>query len=151
MKQFYKDGLQFQCTQCSHCCRGESGYVFLSKLDLDRLSKHLELSEGDFLEQHVRTIPFGDHLRVSLLEKPEPDGQFRCEFWNDGCSVYHARPTQCRTYPFWQSIMRSEQTWQEESKSCPGIGQKDGHFTQDEIDHLLDLSNPAHLIQLRIT
>ncbi|NIZ47343.1 YkgJ family cysteine cluster protein [Entomospira nematocerorum] len=151
MKQFYKDGLQFKCTQCSQCCRGDSGYVFLSKLDLTRLSTYLGLTESDFLQQHVRTVPFGDHLRISLLEKPESDDQFRCEFWQNGCTVYNARPTQCRTYPFWHSIMQSEQSWQQEAASCPGIGQKDGYFNSQEIDSLLEIGDPQHLIQLRIT
>jgi len=36
--------------------------------------------------------------------------------------VYEARPTQCRTYPFWSNIVDSEESWNRESRECPGIG-----------------------------
>ncbi|HQB07393.1 MAG TPA: hypothetical protein PK712_06015, partial [Rectinema sp.] len=41
---------------------------------------------------------------------------------NYGCSVYPARPVQCKTYPFWETILENEQSWIEEAKYCPGIG-----------------------------
>ena len=31
---FYAEGLRFSCERCSACCRGEPGYVFLTKEDL---------------------------------------------------------------------------------------------------------------------
>jgi Fe-S-cluster containining protein len=38
------------------------------------------------------------------------------------CSVYRARPEQCRTWPFWPENM-SERVWTKEVKrDCPGIG-----------------------------
>ena len=45
-----------------------------------------------------------------------------CVFWTDGgCSVYSARPLQCRTYPFWSHIVDSEEQWAREAAECPGI------------------------------
>jgi Fe-S-cluster containining protein len=35
--------------------------------------------------------------------------------------VYKAHPLQCRSYPFWSAIVDSEDSWQEESESCPGM------------------------------
>ena len=38
------------------------------------------------------------------------------------CSIYKARPTQCRTWPFWSENMKTK-IWNEEIQSfCPGIG-----------------------------
>lgn len=38
----------------------------------------------------------------------EPDGK--------QCSIYEARPVQCRTYPFWPTIMESMQSWDSECR-----------------------------------
>ena len=32
------------------------------------------------------------------------------------CQIYEARPTQCRTYPFWPSIMKAPDAWNEECR-----------------------------------
>ena len=32
------------------------------------------------------------------------------------CQIYEARPTQCRTYPFWPSIVESVQDWNDECR-----------------------------------
>ena len=56
---------------------------------------------------------------LSLIEKQKYD----CVFLESGkCSVYQARPIQCRTYPFWEEILKSEKAWNEEAAYCPGIG-----------------------------
>ncbi|HCA49055.1 MAG TPA: hypothetical protein DEP12_01530, partial [Planctomycetaceae bacterium] len=39
-----------------------------------------------------------------------------------GCSVYHARPIQCRTWPFWDSNLKNEKSWEATCKECPGSG-----------------------------
>ena len=118
-KKFYENGLRFECQRCSACCRHDPGYVFLTKSDLEALSRHLDLDEGIFLEKYCRTVDLGGFKRVSLLEKPNYD----CLFWESGgCRVYEARPVQCRTYPFWISYLEDEADWQSLAKSCPGVG-----------------------------
>jgi hypothetical protein len=39
------------------------------------------------------------------------------------CGVYRARPTQCRTWPFWPENLRSEKTWETVKRvtPCPGM------------------------------
>ena len=38
------------------------------------------------------------------------------------CGVYEARPSQCRTWPFWPELMNAR-TWDEDVASfCPGVG-----------------------------
>ena len=39
---FYSDGLRFECTRCSRCCRHTPGYVFLSENDVERLDPRSE-------------------------------------------------------------------------------------------------------------
>ena len=41
------------------------------------------------------------------------------------CSLYGARPGQCRTWPFWPELLESEKTWNNAkfgSEGCAGIG-----------------------------
>jgi Fe-S-cluster containining protein len=60
-------------------------------------------------------------IRRSLYELPNGDfvlfdGQTR------RCTVYPARPRQCRTWPFWNSNLRTPDDWQETCRVCPGSG-----------------------------
>ena len=41
---------------------------------------------------------------------------------NKGCQIYGARPIQCRTWPFWDSNLKSEKAWKETCEECPGSG-----------------------------
>ena len=70
--------------------------------------------------------------RVSLTEHANGD----CTFF-DGqsrkCTIYTARPRQCRTWPFWNSNIETPEDWAEVREGgCPGAGQ--GAFVSlDEI------------------
>src|SRR5579862_6727546 len=90
---WFADGLRFKCTGCGKCCTGSPGYVFLSPPDLDRLSTHFALSPDEFVAKYTYKID----SKLSLLDEPGSDA---CIFLkNKQCSVYEARPTQCRTFP----------------------------------------------------
>lgn len=55
---------------------------------------------------------------------------------NKKCTIYKARPTQCRTWPFWPENMNTK-IWNSEVISfCPGIG-KGNIIKKDKIDKLL--------------
>ena len=54
---------------------------------------------------------------LSLKEKSNKD----CILWDNGCTVYGVRPVQCVTFPFWESILASEETWEIAASGCPGI------------------------------
>ena len=116
---FFAQGLRFECTQCGHCCRHEPGYVFLSESDIQGLLEYLSASQDEFMEKYCRMVDVGFFKRISLVEKRNND----CVFWQNGlgCGVYSARPLQCRSYPFWHAVVDSEESWKEESDSCPGM------------------------------
>jgi len=118
-KPFWKNGLKFACTSCGHCCRHEPGYVFLTPGDLTDLAELKDMSEVEFADKYCRTVDLGIVTRLSLLETAEHD----CLFWDQGCTVYKARPQQCRTYPFWPANLGSKEDWERESQECPGMNQ----------------------------
>jgi Fe-S-cluster containining protein len=121
-KPFYADGLRFSCKRCSACCRYEPGYVFLSESDCKLLAECLEMEYTTFVKTFCRWIPVpGLGEQLSLREK----ANFDCVFWNGVCAVYEKRPLQCRTYPFWDSLVFSPQAWEE--FDCPGKNQGELH------------------------
>ena len=112
---WFKDGLRFRCTECGECCTGSSGAVFVSKADLERLAGHLRLPVGTFVRRYTR-ISKGRRVLA------DGTGSRDCVFLKDKkCSVYEARPTQCRTYPWWLRNLRDPQDWEEAARVCEGI------------------------------
>lgn len=114
---WYKDGLAFTCSQCGDCCTGAPGYVWVNKAEIEALAASQSLSVEEFQSRYVRQVG----IRYTLTERENGD----CVFF-DGtarkCTVYHQRPRQCRTWPFWHSNLRSEEDWKRTCEVCPGSG-----------------------------
>lgn len=112
-------GLRFACTRCSACCRFDSGYVWLSRSDLDTLCAGLRLPETEVIKRYCRIVDLGIVKRLSLAEQANLD----CVFWQNGaCSVYRNRPLQCRSFPFWSSYTEDAAGWRSVAEICPGVG-----------------------------
>ena len=114
---WYKDGLRFECTQCGDCCTGAPGFVWVNQEEIDALAAKIGLTVDEFEKKYVRKIG----IRRSLVEFPNGD----CVFFDTekrNCSVYEARPRQCRTWPWWNSNLQSEKAWKETCEICPGSG-----------------------------
>ena len=129
---FYADGLRFSCKRCSSCCRYDSGFVFLSQKDVNKLSSALKIDVNDVINVYCRWVTDinGDEV-LSLKEKSNND----CILWDSGCTVYDSRPIQCVTFPFWKSIIASKKCWETASGGCPGINTGELH-TKEEIDKI---------------
>ncbi|MDR2842991.1 MAG: YkgJ family cysteine cluster protein [Spirochaetaceae bacterium] len=117
-KLFYANGLRFSCKQCSLCCRQDPGYVFLTEDDVSMLFNYLKMSKDDFILTYCRWIKIS--LSIEYLSLKETSN-YDCFFWKNGCSVYDARPVQCKTYPFWSEFVEDEETWLQ--TECPGINE----------------------------
>ncbi len=127
---FFAQGLRFGCTRCSRCCRHDPGHVFLTRTDLDALTAGVGLDEKTFVGTYCRPVTMGGRALLSLKEKPNYD----CIFWESGgCRVYPHRPFQCRSFPFWSSILASESDWRRMGEYCPGIGRGRTH-SREEIE-----------------
>lgn len=117
---WYAEGLRFRCTGCHACCRGvHDGVVYATAAELERIAAHLERSPAAFRRAHVQRRK--GHETIRLTE----DGD--CSLWRDGCTVYEARPRQCRTYPFWPEHLRTPAAWEAEARECEGMGQGEVH------------------------
>jgi Fe-S-cluster containining protein len=131
--RFCESGLKFTCTRCSCCCRFDSGYVWLSRGDLEGIARHLGLTVKSVVERYCRIVDVGGMQQISLTEQPNMD----CVFWQEGsCSIYEHRPVQCRTYPFWGPHLDSRESWDRLEESCPGVNIGRMHAPQ-EIDELV--------------
>ncbi|MEM8865096.1 MAG: YkgJ family cysteine cluster protein [Planctomycetota bacterium] len=114
---WYREGLRFQCTGCGDCCTGAPGYVWLNNADIRAMADEVSLNVEEFEKRYVRSVG----VRKSLIEYENGD----CVFFDNksrGCTVYGARPRQCRTWPFWDSNLKSPQAWAETCEACPGSG-----------------------------
>ena len=124
---WYFGGLRFQCTQCGDCCTGEAGYVWVNEEEIAALAA--EVREADvekFERSYVRRVG----TRRSLRELANGD----CVFFDGNqraCTVYRARPRQCRTWPFWDSNVRTPRDWERTCGVCPGCGKGRMHLVSE--------------------
>lgn len=112
---WWSAGVRFECQGTGRCCvsHGAHGYVYLTLADRRRLAMWLGIPTRDFTRRYCDKTDGHFHLK-------EVNGP--CRFL-DGvrCSVYEARPTQCRTWPFWPENM-SPRAWTRLAAFCPGVG-----------------------------
>lgn len=128
--KFYAEGLRFECQGSGKCCtsRGAYGYVYLTPDDRKRFAKFFGLTVARFQREHCETTEGHVHLK-----NPEAD----CAFLRGKrCSVYEARPSQCRSWPFWPENLNAR-AWNRDVKSfCPGVGKGKLH-TPAEIEKIM--------------
>lgn len=125
---WYGHGVHFECTGCGQCCAGTPGYVWVTVEEIEAIADHLQLSVEEFSAQYIRVVEGRFSLKENL---PHYD----CVFLKDKkCSIYDLRPTQCRTFPFWASILESEEAWIEASTRCEGIHRQAAWVSREEIE-----------------
>jgi Fe-S-cluster containining protein len=122
MQPWYQDGLRFKCTGCGQCCTGSPGHVWVSPSEAEAIAEQLNISVEEFIKKYTRRV--GN--RLSLTERRRSDNNYDCVFL-DGkrCTIYEARPTQCRTYPWWPENIKTSREWKAEAVRCEGINHPD--------------------------
>jgi uncharacterized protein len=118
------DGLRFECTSCGACCTGPAGYVTFTEDEGRRLADHLGLTIERFHTGYTHETEMGRSLR-----EIETEHGFDCVFLDRTsvpgkaiCSVYDARPLQCRTFPWWPENLHSTEAWRRLARECEGVG-----------------------------
>ena len=108
---------QDACATCpGRCCTGESGYIYVTKEEIFKIAKILNLSVNDFGVKYL----FKNGYKYSIKEQLH-EGSYECVFYDresNGCKIYEARPSQCITFPFWDYFKTHIDELKEE---CPGI------------------------------
>lgn len=132
-------GLRFSCTMCGHCCTGPEGYVLVTPEEIDALATRMGLSREAFTERFTHMTLKGR----SLIETQTGEGM-DCVFLDRVkvpgkavCGVYEDRPAQCRSWPFWPSVVRTRDAWERTRRGCPGMG-KGTHYSVTQIRVLRD-------------
>jgi Fe-S-cluster containining protein len=130
---WYTRGLRFECQpDCANCCvnHGDYAYVYLENNDARRLARHLGLKLAEFKERYTEAE---DEYLILRMDRPA------CPFLEGRrCTVYPARPTQCRTFPFWENSLTSRSAWKRLRGFCPGIDQGELHPLRLIETHLAD-------------
>ncbi len=140
--RWFDSGVRFRCLgpECGDCCSGKHGpgAVWLGREEVERLAAYLSLTVRELRHRYLRRLGG----RTSLRER----ANFDCVFYRpgEGCSVYEARPLQCRTYPFWGRILAGRVTWADEAEKCPGIDFDDTRVSGEEVDRQLAIDARRH-------
>lgn len=118
-----KDGYPYAfepsaCDTCAgNCCIGESGYIWITIQEISFLAQHLGITQDELREKYLEKKGY----KYSIKEVKLAKDNFACTFFNlekRQCSIYEARPTQCRTFPFWDYFKENTKEVYEE---CPAI------------------------------
>ena len=107
-----------KCATCEgNCCIGESGYIWITIAEIDTLANHLNISTQECFDKYL--LKFG--YKFSIKEKKISQNNYACVFFDlekKQCGIYEARPTQCRTFPFWEHFKENIEELEQE---CPAI------------------------------
>lgn len=119
----FKEGFAYLFDHCAchacdgNCCRMESGYVWVKKTDIVRIANYTGIDADILVKNYL--IKIG--RRFSLKETQQGD-EYPCIFFDMSskrCLIYPVRPSQCRTFPFWEEFMGDEES--SLPQGCPGI------------------------------
>lgn len=89
-----------KCNHCGFCCNDPCTQVNLTVGDIHRIASFLKVPIEKLFPEYMDINPFGDpdliHYDLDLgLNNP-------CKFRvNNRCSIYPARPLNCRLFPYW--------------------------------------------------
>lgn len=129
------EGLRFACTLCGRCCSGAPGYVSFTEAEAEAIAARLGLTIQAFMERYTQMTSAG----LSLTEKVTEHG-LDCVFLDREtvpgkavCGIYEDRPMQCRTWPFWGSVVGTEHAWRRAGADCPGIDRGQRVIPPEEI------------------
>lgn len=90
------DSPPLSCLKCPSLCCKMAGYVEVSQNDIRRLAKFLGVTARHFEEDHIVEIT---RKKEKLIKSAYDTCQFLAT--DRRCSVYDARPKNCREYVCW--------------------------------------------------
>ena len=101
------------CLNCANCCKNYSPRF--KTPDIKRISRHLKMREGEFIETYLRLDEDGDYV-----VKSSP-----CPFLGSDnfCSIYDERPSDCARYPYTNEdvFVKRKALTLKNSTVCPAV------------------------------
>lgn len=112
LPELHEEAFQkIDCLKCANCCKNYSPRF--KTPDIKRISKHLKMKEGEFIDAYLRIDEDGD-----FVVKSTP-----CPFLgaDNHCSIYEQRPSDCHRFPYTDEdvIIKRPQLTQKNSTFCP--------------------------------
>lgn len=104
---------KIDCLDCAACCKNYSPRF--KTPDIKRISKHLRMKEGEFIEQYLNLDSDGDYV---VKTKP-------CPFLSadNYCSIYENRPSDCSRFPYTDEdvLIKRPALTQKNASFCPAV------------------------------
>lgn len=121
LPDFHEEAFEkIDCLKCGNCCKNYSPRF--KTTDIKRISKHLKMKEGDFIETYLRLDLDGDYVTKSAP----------CPFLGEDnyCSIYEERPGDCARYPYTNEdvFYKRGHLTQKNSTICPIV-----HFVLEKL------------------
>ena len=102
---------KINCLACANCCKNYSPRF--KTPDIKRISKHLKMKEGDFIETYLRLDDEGDYVA----------NKSPCPFLGEDnyCKIYEERPGDCVRFPYTNEdvIIKRPKLTLKNSTFCP--------------------------------
>ena len=99
------------CLQCAACCKNYSPRF--KTPDIKRISRHLKMKEGAFIETYLRLDSDGDYVVKSTP----------CPFLDSDnyCTIYDVRPSDCERFPYTDEdvLLKRQNITLKNSTFCP--------------------------------
>ena len=104
---------KIKCLDCAACCKNYSPRF--KTTDIKRISKHLKLKEGVFIETYLDLDKEGDYVG-----KTQP-----CVFLGEDnfCKIYEERPSDCKRFPYTDEdvLLKRPNITLKNSSFCPAV------------------------------
>ena len=105
---------KFNCQKTGNCCRTD-GVVYATQTEINKMATELNIDITTFIQRYVQK-------KEGWLTIANQNFRKNC-FLNDKneCRIYNCRPKQCKTYPNWPEIWKSEDSFFQELLLCPAL------------------------------
>src|SRR5688500_6248707 len=102
---------KIDCTKCAKCSKNYSPRF--KTPDIKRISRHVKMKEGEFIEKYLRLDDDGDYVVKSTP----------CPFLGSDnlCSIYEVRPSDCHRFPYTNEdiIVKRQDITLKNASFCP--------------------------------
>ena len=112
LPQLHEEAFEnIDCLHCAACCKNYSPRF--KTPDIKRISRHLKMKEGVFIETYLKLDSDGDYVVKSTP----------CPFLGEDnyCAIYNVRPSDCERFPYTNEdvLIKRQNITLKNSTFCP--------------------------------